>query len=124
MATKEQLSLINDQEMRLKIAYSEGMVAALAKTFSTDYHGGSGLSTYFSRGFVEVAATQPSLPEGTPMYLAGRVAFLKGLKIEDMPESESFTGRWFSGWLTEKDRFIRSGGIIEDSDDEGMNGPR
>lgn len=103
MATEEQLSHFNNAEEQLSLARSEGRTAAIQALYKCNYSSGSGLYTEFCEGFVARASQQDELPKETPMYLAGRVAFLKGKPINSKPEGELFSGRWVSGWLVEKD---------------------
>ena len=104
MATHQQLLQVDKAEQRLAIAHSEGTESAKSGQYECRYHSGSGLYTEFCDGFVIQAAELEGLPIDTPMYLAGRIAYLKGQDMESKPESESFAGRWFSGWLSEKER--------------------
>ncbi len=92
----------------LSIAYAEGIESAKSGRYECSYHSGSGLHSEFCNGFVTQAVEQEGLPTDTPMYLSGRIAYLKGQGSESKPKSESFSGRWYSGWLSEKERANRS----------------
>jgi hypothetical protein len=94
-------------EQRSEKAYSQGLESAKAGIYDCSYYSGSGLKKSFDNGFVAHASKIEELPANTPMYLAGRVAFLKGLPLESKPESESYAGRWFSGWRMEKERLSK-----------------
>lgn len=96
----------NDQTLEVLInqACIEGKEAAGKELFTCDYKSGSGFYDLFCDAFVDQSSRLSSLPVDTPMYLMGRVAFAKGFSVEAKPESETYAGRWFSGWLAEKDR--------------------
>ncbi len=96
----------NDQTMEVLMnqAYIEGKEAAGKEVFTCAYKSVSLLYDLFCDAFVDQSSRLSSLPVDTPMYLMGRVAFAKGFSVEAKPESETYAGRWFSGWLAEKDR--------------------
>lgn len=93
-------------EQRIAIAYEEGVACAKTEKYDNDRYAYSGLKKHFDDGFVAQASHVDAIPIGTPMYLAGRISCLKGLPLEAKPESETYAGRWFSGWRMEKEREI------------------
>ena len=97
-------------EERLIAAYKQGVEAAKQDKFKTEYVSGSGLFKQFCKGFVAQAVKQDTLPADTPMFLQGRIAYLKDVPVEGIPEGETYAGRWFSGWLMEKDKDTRPKG--------------
>lgn len=86
------------------LAFSTGKSAAQASHYRCDYHTPACLFSKFCDGFVAQGATQKDLPENTPDYLVGRVAYLKGLSPSKPPGSNtnSFSGQWLSGWLAQQ----------------------
>lgn len=93
-----------DAEQRIIKAYSAGEQSANSGKYDISGYVGNGIQSAFNNGFVVAASQLENIPDDTPMYLAGRIAFLKGLTIECKPEVELYSGRWVSGWLTEKER--------------------
>lgn len=91
-------------EQRKRIAFQDGVICAQNGTYDHQRFAYSGLKKYFDDGFVSEASKIDSIPADTPMYLAGRISFLKGLPMEAKPEGETYAGRWFSGWRTENER--------------------
>ncbi|UUA75220.1 hypothetical protein [Cellvibrio sp. QJXJ] len=84
--------------------YHDGENCAKSNRYDSSPYKTYGEKLVFDNGFVHAASSIETLPAGTPMYLAGRIAYLKGLPAESKPASECYAGRWFSGWLEEKDR--------------------
>lgn len=54
-------------------------------------------------GFIARCVEIGSAPDDTPMYLLGRIAYMMGKSCTDLPASEQLSGRWFSGWLAQRD---------------------
>lgn len=94
----------SEAEQRIIAAYSAGDKSAKSGRYDISGYEGNGIQSAFNNGFVSAAAQLVNLPECTPMYLAGRIAFIKGIPIDAKPEAELYSGRWVSGWLTEKER--------------------
>lgn len=94
----------NTQEQRIAIAFEEGVACAKTEKYDNDRYEYSGLKRYFDDGFVAQASNVDAIPIGTPMYLVGRISYLKGLPPEVKPEGETCAGRWFSGWRVEQER--------------------
>lgn len=97
-----------EAEQRIIRAYTAGEQSAKSGRYDISGYVGNGIQSAFNNGFVVAAAQMEELPEETPMYLAGRIAFQKGLTIDCKPEVELYSGRWVSGWLTEKERARQS----------------
>lgn len=75
------------------------------------YRSGQGYFGWWMDAFVDRHAEERRLPEdadsvtgGWAMYALGRISFRLGYGPTDYPARETATGRWFSGWLAEKDR--------------------
>lgn len=94
----------SEAEQRIVAAYSAGEQSAKSGRYEISGYNGNGIQNAFNDGFVSAAAKLVNLPDNTPMYLAGRIAFIKGSPIDAKPGSELYSGRWVSGWLTEKDK--------------------
>lgn len=94
----------SEAEQRIIAAYSAGEKSAISGRYDISGYEGNGIQSAFNNGFVSAAVQIVHLPKDTPMYLAGRISFLKGLPIDAKPEAELYSGRWVSGWLTEKER--------------------
>lgn len=99
----------------LQLAAQQGAAVAHEATFTCPYYSGSQTYGAFCSAFVtEAVAAACRLPAQTPMYLQGRIAYRQGLGVESIPREESFSGRWFSGWLTERDAQRRKPKSSED----------
>jgi hypothetical protein len=94
----------SEAEQRIIAAYSAGEKSANSGKYDISGYEGNGIQSAFNNGFVSAAAHILHPPKDTPMYLVGRIAFLKGHPIDSKPQAEVYSGRWVSGWLTEKER--------------------
>lgn len=49
-------------------------------------------------GFVAARLIRPEVPEDTPVFIAGRIARLQGLPLDNRPETE-LGPSWMAGWV-------------------------
>ncbi len=65
------------------------------------YVSGQRNKSYWDEGFVAGCADRGSIPEDTDMYLRGRIMYLAGANITEVPKSDLHF-RWTTGWLMQQ----------------------
>ena len=88
---------------KIEVYRDRGVAAGKQAVYSCPYTSGQAIYGWWADGFVIQCHRQQKIPENTPMYLVGRIAYLDGADCTALPSGENFSGRWFSGWLTQKE---------------------
>jgi ribosome modulation factor len=64
---------------------------------------GQRVLNYWVNGFVAHCVETGNIPSDTPLYVIGRIAYLRGTPCSGMPDGELASGEWFRGWRVQQD---------------------
>jgi ribosome modulation factor len=66
------------------------------------YRSGQNVRNAWFDGFVD-ACVEAGVAKPSEPYFQGRIAARLGQPITDKPDNEEYTGRWVSGWISERE---------------------